>query len=276
LPTRAGFGIQRLEFMKLTGQTIALFVLLASPIPLVAQNNDVVAPLPAVGLVLQRAMEESSRESDLERAFKQHYSYTRTRVTEYRSSDGDLKSREEKTNESQPRAVTTVQPAQTTGHATDVRPAGATLDGENVHGKAFDRKDFLLNPGLLNRFQFTLAGREIINGRPALMVDFQPKSGILPEQSIKDRFINRAAGRVWVDEQDYALVKADLHLTQRVNVFGGLVGAVWKCNYSFERARTDDGLWFVRNVDWHLEGRAVIVRRVIDYHEQWTNVRKTA
>jgi hypothetical protein len=262
--------------MKLTGQMIALSVLLAWPIPLVAQSNDVVAPLPSVSFVLQRAMEESSRESDLDRAFKQHYSYTRTRVTEYRSSDGDLKSREEKTNKSQPRAVTTVQPAQTTVHATDARPAGATLDGENVHGKAFDRKDFLLNPDLLNRFQFTLAGREIINGRPALMVDFQPKSGDLPEQNIKDRFINRAAGRVWVDEQDYALVKADLHLTQRVNVFGGLVGAVWKCTYSFERERTDDGLWFVRNVDWHLEGRAVIVRRVIDYHEQWTNVRKTA
>jgi hypothetical protein len=262
--------------MKLMSPTIGLAVLLASPMPLVAQGNDLAAPLPPIGLVLQRAMEESCRESDREHVFKQHYSYTRTRVTEYRNSDGDLKSIEEKTNESQPRAAAPpARPVQTTGRAPATPSAGVTLEGENVRGKAFDRNDFLLNPNLLNRFEFTLAGRELINGRPALMVDFQPKSGVLPEQSIKDRFINRTAGRVWVDEQDYALVKVDLHLTQRVNVFGGLVGAVWKCTYSFDRARTDDGFWFVRHVDWHLEGRAVIIRRIVDYHEQWTNVRKT-
>jgi hypothetical protein len=258
-------------------QTTGMAVLLVSTtMSLVAQGNAFVAPLPPVGLVLQRAMEESRRENDLEYAFKQHYSYTRTRVTEYRNSDGDLKSREEKTNESQPRATPPEHPIQTPGCAPATPSAGATLEGENVRGKAFDRNDFLLNPNLLYRFQFTLAGREIINGRPALVVDFQPKNGVLPEQSIKDRFINRTAGRVWVDEQDYALVKVDLHLTQRVNVFGGLVGAVWKCTYSFDRARTDDGFWFVRHVDWHLEGRAVIIRRIVDYHEQWTNVRKTA
>ena len=262
--------------MKLMSQTIGLAVLLVSLMPLIAQSNALVAPLPSIGLVLQRAMAESSRENDLEHAFKQHYSYTRTRVTEYRNSDGDLKSREEKTNESQPRVASPAHPVQTTGRTPVTPPAGAILVGENVRGKAFDRNDFLLNPNLLDRFQFTLAGREIINGRPALMVDFQPKSGVLPEQSIKDRFINRTAGRVWVDEQDYALVKVDLHLTQRVNVFGGLVGAVWKCTYSFDRVRTDDGFWFVRHVDWHLEGRAVIIRRIVDYHEQWTNVRKTA
>lgn len=257
--------------MKWTSQTIGLAVLLVSPIPLVAQSNDVAALLPQLDFVIQHVMAESSREADLDRAFKQHYSYTRTRVTEYRYSDGDLKSREEKTNESQPRPATATHHAQTAG-----RPAEATLDGEKVHGKAFDRNDFLLNPDLLNRFQFTLVGRETINGRPALVVDFQPKSDDLPEHNIKDRFINRAAGRIWVDEQDYALVKVDVHLTQRVNVFGGLVGAVWNCTYSFDRARTSDGFWFVRHVDWHLEGRAVVVRRIVDYHEQWTNVRKTA
>src|SRR5271170_8130695 len=113
--------------MKLMSQTIGLAVLLALPMPLFAQSNAFVAPLPPIGLVLQRAMEESRRENDLEHAFKQHYSYTRTRVTEYRSSDGDLKSREEKTNVSQPRATPPAHPMQTTGRAPVAPPAGATL-----------------------------------------------------------------------------------------------------------------------------------------------------
>jgi hypothetical protein len=263
--------------MKLMSQTIGLAVLLSLPVRLIAQSNVVVAPLPPLDFVIQHVVAESNRENDHDHAFRQHYSFTRIRVTEYRSSEGDLKSSEQKTDIHQPQPIaTSPNLRQTVESKPAAQSSGASIQGDSVRGKAFDRNDFLLNPDLLNRFQFTLAGREIINGRPALMVNFQPKSGVLPEQSIKDRFINRAAGSIWVDEQDYALVKADLHLTQKVSVFGGLVGAVWKCTYSFERARTDDGLWFVRNVDWHLEGRAVVVRRIVDYHEQWTNVRKAA
>jgi hypothetical protein len=95
-----------------------------------------------------------------------------------------------------------------------------------VRGKAFKKDDFALNNDLFGRFDFTVAGREVLNGRSALIVDFQPAKKNVPVRNLKDRFINKAAGRVWVDEADYKLVKADLHLTERVNVVGGLVGAV--------------------------------------------------
>ena len=106
------------------------------------------------------------------------------------------------------------------------------------------------------------------------MLDFKPAKKDLPERNIKDRFINKAAGRVWVDEADYVIAKAEVYLTEAVNVVGGLVGAVWKFNYSFDRERTSEGLWFTRAVDWHLEGREVILHRAIDYHEGKTGVRK--
>ncbi|HVU08815.1 MAG TPA: hypothetical protein VHG89_09760 [Verrucomicrobiae bacterium] len=256
-------------------QFVILTVWSLSPVSLAAQNNVVSPPLPPLDSVIQRAVTEANHEADQDRSFKQHYSYTRTRVTEYRNTDGNLKDREQKTDSNQPDAARATTRQSVQHHDSTAQSTGATIQGDTVHGKVFSRNDFLLNPDLLNRFQITLAGRETINGRPALMVDFAPKSGNLPESSIKDRFINRAAGRIWVDETDYAMVKADLHLTQKVNVLGGLVGAVWKFNYSFERERTDDGLWFVRNVNWHLEGRAVVLHRVVDYHEQLTDVRKT-
>jgi hypothetical protein len=131
-----------------------------------------------------------------------------------------------------------------------------------------------LNEDLLKRFDFTLSGREVVNGRPALIVDFKPASRKPPEKSIKDRFINKAAGRVWVDEADYAMVKADLHLTEKVNVVGGLVGAVAKFTLSIQRERTPEGLWFIRKQNWHLEGREVFIRRQVDYHEEYKDVRK--
>jgi hypothetical protein len=73
---------------------------------------------------------------------------------------------------------------------------------------------------------------------------------------------------VWVDEADYAIAKADVHLMQQVNLLGGILGAVWKFTYAFDRARTPEGFWFARHVDWHLEGREVVFHRIVDYHEQ--------
>jgi hypothetical protein len=126
---------------------------------------------------------------------------------------------------------------------------------------------------LLNRFVFVLHGRETINGRDTLVVDFKPKTGKLPERNLKERFINHAAGRVWLDEAEYKLVKADLHLTEKVDVLDGIVGSVWTFHILFERQRTDDGLWFTHAMSWHLEGREAFLRRTVDYHEQLTSLR---
>ena len=46
--------------------------------------------------------------------------------------------------------------------------------------------------------------------------------------------------------------------------------------YGFDRERTDDGLWFTRDVDWHLEGREVVINREVDYHEKMIDIRRAA
>ena len=229
--------------------------------------------------MLKCAAERAGKENENDRAFDRRYSYTRTKVTEFRNAKGDLKKREEKKKVNEPSAGSAASATEPT-----VAPTRSPKDSErnepvtdthsNVRGKAFERRDFYLNNDLLGRFEITLTGREILNGRSALVVDFKPANKKLPERNLKDRFINKAAGRVWLDEADCALAKADLYLTEQVNVVGGLVGAVWKFNYTFSRERTVDGFWFTRAVDWHLEGREFIVRRVVDYHEERTDVRQ--
>src|SRR5580698_10537811 len=99
--------------MKLMSQTIGLAVLLVSPIPLVAESNDAGAPLPPLDFVVQHVVAESSRETDIDRAFKQRYSYTRLRVTEYRNTVGYLKSCEQKTDMNHPHVATLANHRQT-------------------------------------------------------------------------------------------------------------------------------------------------------------------
>ncbi len=261
--------------MKSIWQMAASAVLLAAPLPLLAESIAE-PPLPSVATVLKRVARQTEKESDNDRAFNQRYGYTRTKVTEYRNAKGDLKKREEKKIANQPSAVPAVSRAQPAGPLLEPNMSNeaVTDSSTNVRGKAFEKRDFSINDDLLGRFEFDLTGRETINGRPTLLLDFKPAKKNLPERNIKDRFINKAAGRVWVDEADYVIAKADVYLTETVNVVGGLVGAVWKFNYSFDRERTLEGLWFTRAVDWHLEGREVVLRRAIDYHEGKTGVRK--
>ena len=264
--------------MKIIRKAFAGLALIGVSSSLCAQDAAE-PPLPSAEAVIRRVVENSVRENENDRAFNQRYGYTRTKVTEYRNATGDLKKREEKKSANNPSVVPVAYPPRPAGpkpeSGKDAPRTGAVTDtNSNVRGRAFEKRDFILNDDLLGRFQFTAAGREMVNGRPMLMLDFKPANKKLPERTLKDKFINKAAGRVWVDEADYVLARADLHLSEAVNVLGGLVGAIWKFSYTFSRERLPDGLWFTRDVDWHLEGREVVLRRSVNYHEERTGVRR--
>jgi len=232
--------------------------------------------LPSMDTVLEQVIAHAKQESDNDRSFDQFYGYSRQKVTEFRNSDGDLKKTENKTSVHQPNPAALVPPPTPTVSETAKKENGVSDTHSNVRGKQFKRNDFLLNQDLVNRFRFQLVGQESLDGRSAYIIDFVPVKKDLPERNIKDRFINKAAGRLWIDSADYALVKADLHLSRPVDVAFGLVGSVWKFDYSFLRSRTEDGFWFTRNVNWHLEGREVIVNRTVDYHEQVSDLHKVS
>ena len=231
-------------------------------------------PSPGLAPIIQHVEERAKLEADNDRTFDQRYSYSREKITEFRNGAGQLKKRDDKTSAHQPNPGSAAPAPVAKPDAAPQKSEGVTDTHSNVHGQVFKKNDFLLNENLLNRFQLKLAGQELINGRPTWILAFIPADKQPPEKNLKDRFINKAAGRMWVDATEYSLVRLDMHLTKPVNVALGLAGAVWKFNYGFERRRTDDGLWFTHQVDWHLEGREVILRRTVDYHEETRDLHK--
>lgn len=231
-------------------------------------------PLPTLEEVFSRMTDRARLESENDRSFESQFSFVRSRVTEHRNSKGEIKKQESKFSTNNPALKKRVaEPAAVPGHAHEKAQPG-TNSASTARGKAVKKDVFSVNDDLIKRFQFTLVGREKFNGRPALVLEFEPAKEKQPERSLGDKFINRTAGRVWLDEEDYAMAKVTLRLTKRVNVVGGLVGAVWKFNFGFERERTEEGLWFARETTWHLEGREVFDKRTLDYREVRTDVRK--
>jgi len=261
--------------MKTATLTLAGLLALANLAP--AQTSPTgpaeAKPLPTLDYLLQQVIARAVNQEDKnDNLFDMNYQYVRTRTWEYRNSAGELKSREEKRsleNKVQRLAANASgQPAEPpAAPPTAVKDEPVSDTHSNIRGKALKVKDYSI-PNLIKRFQFKVVGREMLNGRPSIVADFVPLNDHLPVNQFADKFINKAAGRIWVDEGDYAIAQAQLHLTQQVNVLGGLVGAIWKFNYDFTRVRTPEGYWFARNMDWHLEGREVVINRIVDYHER--------
>jgi hypothetical protein len=236
------------------------------------------SPLPPLQTILQHVIETSEVENDQYHVFNQHYSYTRDKVTEFFDGAGKLKQRHERqstNNPAPPLIIATVVPIPTIEPRTVSSPKEAqTAEPPNIHGVALGKKEDLLNPDIIKRFKITLVGRDTINGRSALVLDFQPVSDSLPVLNIKDRFIDSVEGRAWVDEKDFTLEKVELHLRQKVSVLGGLAGSVSKFTFSFDRERTPDGFWFTRDLNWHVEAREATIQRVVDHHEEILAVQK--
>lgn len=223
------------------------------------------ASLPPVETVVERALVRAQKETENDRAFKATYQYKRSKTTEYRNVRGHLTKRKAKTDVNEPAL-------RDNGEST----TNAAWGGTNVVSSdtRVHKRDFLAHTNLVKRFTFELQGRELVQGRPALIVDFKPLNRKLPAADLKEKFLNHTAGRIWVDEVDYALVKAEARLLDEVNIVGGLIGTVHKFNFSFGRERTQDGLWYTRLLTWHLEMREVLVQKVIDCVETKSDVRK--
>jgi hypothetical protein len=236
------------------------------------------APLPPLDHVLDQILERARVEARNEHDFKQLYAYRLIRVKDEFNANGDLRKSGHRNRYHEPDL--TIDPilyrpdpdATSPAEFEDQDEAQAATAMQK--GRAFEKSDFPLTRDLLDRFSFSLVGRDSNGARPALILDFQPADGRQPVRQFKDRFINRAAGRVWVDEADWAVARAELRLSEPVHVMGGLVGTVRRFRLSLVRDRTPEGLWHSSTVHWRLEGRQFLARKTVEYNERMEDLRK--
>jgi len=121
-----------------------------------------------------------------------------------------------------------------------------------------EEEDIEINDELIRRYRFVLTGRERVNGRPAYVLSFEPRSKDLPVKRRIDRLLNKVAGRLWIDEQDYEVSRADAHLAENVSAWGGLLASVRKFLLRLEQSKVDETAWMLTFADGYLDGRILI------------------
>jgi hypothetical protein len=123
------------------------------------------------------------------------------------------------------------------------------------------RKEGLVTPELLARYQFEVEKRVMLSNRPTLVLRFRPKEGKLPSRSVEDKILNPMAGRLWIDEQDADTARLEVGLVETVYLgWFGLLGSLTQCDLTLERQRMSDGVWINTKQALLIECRKLIAK----------------
>ncbi len=128
---------------------------------------------------------------------------------------------------------------------------------------------------LIRRFQIRVVGEEIVEGRPAYVLDFSPDPAAPAPKSLGDRALNSLAGRALIDAVDFQVRSVVAHLTKPVKVAGGLAANVKTAEISYTGQPLAGDLWFPCVVELRLTGRkALFFRLDTSFRFEFANLKR--
>jgi len=105
------------------------------------------------------------------------------------------------------------------------------------------RKERAIVEEIFRMDDLVIEGRETIDGRSALRISFRPRPDYKPELE-EARALQKLAGRAWLDEQNYQLVRIEAELLDSLGVGpGGLIRLQKGAQATFERRRVNEEIW---------------------------------
>jgi len=121
---------------------------------------------------------------------------------------------------------------------------------------------------LLERYSFTVRGREDLDGRCALMLDLTARPGDFGLRH--DAVLKRLEGRLWADEPDQAMAKLEVDNTSPIRIALGLAASVSELSLRATFTRLEEGVWLPRSVETLVVGRKLLLspfrlRRTLTY-----------
>ena len=139
----------------------------------------------------------------------------------------------------------------------------ARQEAEKAAGRRVDHKEEaeaeVRISDILGRYDFVSVGREVVEGRPVVQVAFRALPG---KRSIKGDAVLRAVqGRVWIDEQQQAVCRAELSNSQKITLGAGLLASVSRLDASIDFVPVDD-IWLPRRAESLVDGRFLLLKGI--------------
>jgi len=120
-------------------------------------------------------------------------------------------------------------------------------------------------------FDFQLAGEEVVDGRPAWVLQAAPHPGY-QAQGKYGRMFSKVAGKLWVDKQDFGWIKVDGYVIQPFSMGLFFARVLRGSHITMEQAHVDEGLWMPQHIEVRAAAKilfikSVVIDRVLTYSE---------
>jgi hypothetical protein len=128
---------------------------------------------------------------------------------------------------------------------------------------------------LIGRYTIRLVGEEVIEGRPAYVLDFAPSPVAPTPKGLGDRALNALEGRAVIDASTFQVRSVTARLTRPVKIAGGLAANVKEASVSYTGQPVGPGMWFPCMVDLRVTGKTALFFRLdTSFRAEFTNPRR--
>ncbi|HEX8894508.1 MAG TPA: hypothetical protein VF783_14350 [Terriglobales bacterium] len=114
---------------------------------------------------------------------------------------------------------------------------------------------------ILDAYDFTLAGTEVLNGRPTWVIDGTPHPGFEGKRR-ESKMLPKIKPRFWIDQQDYSWAKLRAEFTDTVS-FGWVVARLHKgSQFEMQQVLVNSEVWMPQRADIKLDARVALLKGV--------------
>ena len=104
-----------------------------------------------------------------------------------------------------------------------------------------------------------IVGRESVDGRPTIVLEFAPKPGYKPVTD-GGKVIQKLGGRAWIDEEDRQLVRLEAHLLDTLGVGPAGIARLQKgASAYFVRRKVNGEIWLPSEAHFSGAAKALLV-----------------
>lgn len=114
--------------------------------------------------------------------------------------------------------------------------------------------DFV-DEALLRKFDYALEGEETVEGRRTFRLSYRAKIGRDGGDKNIDRFLGLIGGSIWIDAEEFELVKASAGLKEPLRILGGFAATISRLELDVVRRPVTPGCWCNVLLTSRAEGR---------------------
>jgi len=120
-------------------------------------------------------------------------------------------------------------------------------------------------------FDFQLVGEEVVNDRPAYVLQATPRPGYQAQGKYGKMFA-KVEGKLWIDKQNLGWIKVDGQVIQPFSLGLFLVRLLRGSKIKMEQTRVDDGIWMPERIEVRAAAKifflkSLVIDRVLSYSE---------